>query len=690
MATYGTDLIRNVALLGHSGSGKTTLVEALLHKSGTTQRIGRVEDGSTVSDWDVEEQRRGISINLSVLPINARDARINFIDTPGYLDFVGEIISALHVAESALILVDAVAGSEVGTELAWDRLVKTEKPRIIFVNKMDRENADFTKAVTSLQGSLGDDANVIPFQIPIGSADDFRGIVNLANMRAYMGTEGTETDIPEEMMAEAEAGRLALVEAAAEADDELIVKYFDGEELTPEEVRRGLFQGVKAGVITPVYCGSATQNIGLDRVLISVARYTPPPMERTISATTADNIIQLSSAPEGPAAAAVFKTIIDRYVGRMNYVRVFSGSIKKDARLIDSRTGEEVRIANLNSVCGKELTNIDELVAGDIGVITKLDDVVTSDSLTEGEKPMVIESPEYPEPLFAVAVTPATKADSAKMGHALASITEEDPTLTLEHIQATRQTVLQGMGETHVDVAIRRLESTFGVKVDTKIPKVAYQETISKVGQAFHRHKKQSGGAGQFGEVHLRVEPQERGGGFEYVSEVFGGAISGVFLPSIEKGIKQVMEQGILSGFPIVDVKAVVYDGKEHPVDSKDIAFQTAGREAFKKAMDNAGVALLEPIYLMEVIVPEEYMGDVMSDFNSRRGRVQGMEQRGNRSVVRALVPQAEIMRYGTDLRSMTQGRGIYNITYDHYEPVPSHLVDQVVAQNKEEEAEAA
>ena len=685
MAKYGTEQIRNLALLGHSGSGKTTLAEALLFKTGATSRVGRVEDGTTASDWDTEEQRRGISINLSVLPVDARDAKINLIDTPGYLDFVGEIISALHVAEAGLLLVDAVAGAEVGTELAWDRLIESEKPRIIFVNKMDRENADFLKAVASLQESLGSDANIIPFQLPIGSADNFEGIVNLANMRAYLGSDGTEADIPADMQGQAEEARLALVEAAAEADDELIMKYFDGEELTPEEVRRGLFQGVKGGAITPVYCGSATQNIGLDRLLVSAARYTPAPNERPVSATQGDSAVELLSDADGSAAAAVFKTIIDRYVGRMNYVRVLSGSVKKDDRLTDSRTGQEMRIANLSSVCGKDMDNVDELVAGDIGVITKLEDVITSDTLVDSSNQLSVDAPAYPEPLYSVAVSPATKADSAKMGQALNSITEEDPTLRVEQVQATRQTVLQGMGETHVDVGIRRLESMFGVKVETKVPKVAYQETISKTGQAQYRHKKQSGGAGQFAEVHMRVEPQGRGEGFEYVSEIFGGAISGVFLPSIEKGVKQVMDQGILSGFPVVDVKAVVFDGKEHPVDSKDIAFQTAGREAFKEAMREAGVALLEPIYNMEVVVPEEYMGDVMSDFNSRRGRVQGMEQRGNRSVVRAQVPLAEIMRYGTDLRSMTQGRGLYTIEFDHYDPVPSHLIDQVVAQNKEE-----
>ncbi|MEZ4712375.1 MAG: elongation factor G [Caldilineaceae bacterium] len=688
MAKYSTEQIRNVAILGHSGSGKTTLTEVLLHKTGATSRIGRVEDGSTISDWDPEEQRRQISINLSVIPIEFSGTKLNLIDTPGYLDFVGEVISALHVAEAGLLMVDAVAGAEVGTELAWNSLTEQNKPRIIFVNKMDRENANFQRAVESLRASLGDSSTILPFQLPIGEADNFQGVVNLANMKAYMGPEGKEAPIPADMMDQVELAHTAMVEAAAEADDELIMKYLEGEELTPEEVRHGLFQGVKNGVITPVYCGSVTANIGLERLMTSVIRYTPAPNERAIEAVQGDKTIALTSDSGQPVAAQVFKTIIDRYVGRMNYVRIFSGTLHKDDRLTSARTEHEMRIANLFTVRGKDLENVTELAAGDIGVITKLDNVVTTDSLCASSNIVQVVAPSYPQPLYSVAVTPATKADSAKMGEGLTALTEEDPTLQVTNIMATRQTLLQGMGEAHVDVGMRRLDTKFGVKVTTTIPKVPYQETIGKEGKAVYRHKKQSGGAGQFAEVHMRVEPRDRGEGFEYASEVFGGAISGVFLPSIEKGIRQVMDQGVIAGFPVVDVKAVVYDGKEHPVDSKDIAFQTAGREAFKLAMQNAGPSLLEPIYMVEVTVPEEYMGDVMGDFNTRRGRVQGMEQRGNRSIVRALVPMAEILRYGTDLRSMTQGRGIYTIQFDHYEPVPSHLVDNVVAENQVESSE--
>ena len=688
MADYQTNQIRNVAILGHGGSGKTSLAEALLFKTGATHRVGRVEDGSTVSDWDAEEQRRGISINLSVMPITYQDVKINLIDTPGYIDFVGEVISALHVAEAGLVLVDAVAGAEVGTELAWHRLDELGKPRIVFVNRMGRENASFENAIDSLREAFPD-STIVPFQLPIGQGEDFKGVVSLVTGKAYLGSEGTVAEVPAEMTDAIEAAQVALVEAAAEADDELIVKYFDGEELTPEEVRRGLHRGVRSGAIVPVYCGSALGDVGLDRLLKSILRYVPAPNERVVPATQNGESIELTADAEGPVAGYVFKTVIDRYVGRMNYIRVFSGALGKDATVVNGRTGESQRIANLSSVSGKEMHGIADLVAGDIGVVTKMDDILTGDTLSLEADKIVVAPAEYPRPLFSVAVAPATKADSAKMGQSLHALTEEDPTLRVQNISATKQNVLQGMGDAHIDVAIRRLESKFGVSVETAVPKVPYQETISRQGQAQYRHKKQTGGAGQFAEVHMRVEPLDRGEGFQYASEVFGGSISGVFLPSIEKGIRQVLDIGFIAGFPVVDVKAVVFDGKEHPVDSKDIAFQTAGREAFRSAMEQAGPVLLEPIYKIDVIVPDDYMGDIMGDFNTRRGRVLGMEQRGNRTVISAMVPLAEIMRYGTDLRSMTQGRGIYTIEFDHYEPVPGHMTDDIITASKAEEEES-
>jgi elongation factor G len=686
MAKYKTEQIRNVALLGHGGAGKTTLAEALLYKTGVITRMGRVEDGSTVADWDAEEHRRGISINLSVIPVEFENLKINLIDAPGYQDFVGEVISALYAAEAGLLIVDAVSGCQVGTELAYDRLRDLQKPRIVFVNRMDRENANFANAVQSMRTTLNDE-KIVPFQIPIGSAESFKGVISLIEMKAYLGPEGKEAPIPADFLAEAEIARVALVEAAAEADDELIMKYLEGEELTIDEVRHGLHVGVKNCAITPVYCGTAIGGIGLERLMQALRRYVPAPNERSVPAVKNSAEIQLESDINAPVAGAVFKTIIDRYIGRMNYIRVFSGKIARDAQIANARTGKAVRVANLFSVRGKDLQNLDELVAGDIGVITKMDDVQTGDTMCAPDQVLTVTPPSYPRPLYSVAVTPVAQADSAKMGPSLTSVTEEDPTLRFQTISATKQTVLQGMGETHVDVAVHRMAQKFGTNVETAMPKVSYQETITKSASAQYRHKKQTGGAGQFAEVHLRVEPLPAGG-YEFTSEVFGGAISSSFYPSIEKGIKSVLENGVIAGYPVVDVKAIVFDGKEHPVDSKDIAFQTAGREVFKLAFKAANPALLEPIYIVEVTVPDEYMGDVMSDFNTRRGRVLGMEQKNNRTVVRATVPLAEIMRYSTDLRSMTQGRGVYTIEFDHYEPVPSHAAADIIAQHKEEVSE--
>ncbi len=687
MAKFSTAQIRNIAVLGHGGSGKTTLTEALLFKTGVTTRIGRVEDGTTTADWDPEEQRRGISINLSVIPIEFENLKLNFIDTPGYLDFSGEQISALHVAEAGLLIVDAVAGAEVGTELAWESLNEQQRPRILFINKMERENANFQRVIESLRSALGN-SKIIPMQLPIGEADSFRGVISLVTMKAYLGKEGKEAAIPDELLAEAETARLAMTEAAAETRDDLIIKYLDGQELTAEEVRQALHEGVRSGAITPVYCGSALNDIGLERLMQALGRYVPAPTERTIMAEQGAEAIELTCDANGPVAATAFKTMIDRYVGRMNYVRIFSGVVHKDTQLINERTHHHYRIANLATLRGKELINVNELAAGDIGVVTKLEDLLTGDTLTTAEQPLQVTHATYPRPLYSVAITPATQADSAKLGQSLHALTEEDPTLQVQTISATHQTVLQGMGESHVDIAVRRLETKFGVKVETSIPKVPYQETITKIASAQYRHRKQSGGAGQFAEVHMRVEPLETGKGFEYVSEVFGGSISGVYLPSIEKGVKQVMHQGVIAGYPVVDVKAVVFDGKEHPVDSKDIAFQTAGREVFRHAMQEANPVLLEPIYRVDVIVPDEYMGDVMGDFNTRRGRVQGMEQKNNRTIVHALVPLAEILRYGTDLRSMTQGRGVYAMEFDHFDPLPVYLAETVIAQHKHVEHE--
>ena len=685
MAEFSTDKIRNVTILGHGSSGKTSLVEALLSNAGGSNRVGRVEDGTTVSDWDAEEQRRGISINLSIVPVEFQGTKLNLVDTPGYLDFVGEVISGLAVSEAGLVLVDSVAGVEVGTELSWEQLEAVEKPRLVFINKMDRENANFERAMASLNEVFS--GTILPFQLPIGAGETFEGLVNLVDMKAYLGADATVAEIPADMEEAVEEARQNLVDAAAETDDELIMKYLDGEELTEDEVRHGLRQGVRGGQIIPVFCGSAIDNIGLYSLVRALTNYVPSPESVATTASNGDDEeVELSAKADGPVAAYVFKTIVDRYVGRMNYVRVFSGTLSVDSQVTIRRTGKSEKLQNLFQVRGKELEQATGLVAGDIGVVTKMEGLSTAETL--GDEQLVIAPPEYPKPLYSVAVMPATKADSAKMGQGLQALAEENPTLRVEFINATKQNILQGMGDTHIDVAIRSLDNKFGVKVVTAVPKVPYQETVTRSASARYRHKKQTGGAGQFADVELRVEPQDRGDGFSYDSEVFGGSIPSAFIPSIEKGIRQILDQGVIAGFPIVDVKAIVFDGKHHPVDSKDIAFQTAGREVFKIAMQEARPVLLEPIYSMRVTVPDEFMGDVMGDLNNRRGRVQGMENRNNRAIINAEIPLAEILRYGTDLRSMTQGRGIYTIEFVRYEPVPSYLADQVISQSKEKEAE--
>ena len=497
----------------------------------------------------------------------------------------------------------------------------------MFVNRMDRENANFMQAVASLRERLGDE-KIVPFQIPIGQADSFKGVISLIEMKAYVGPDGKEAQIPADLQAAADVARITLVEAAAEADDELIMKYLDGEQLTIDEVRHGLHIGVKNCAITPVYCGTATGGIGLERLMQALRRYVPAPTNARWRPTKAPPPVILESNAAGPVAGAVFKTIIDRYIGRMNYVRVFSGRITKDSQLTNARTGKTMRIANLFTVRGKELQATDELTAGDIGCITKLEELITGDTLAAPDQLLQVPAPGYPRPLFSVAVSPVTQGDSTKMGPSLNQVVEEDPTLRVQTVSLTKQTVLSGMGEGHVDVAIHRLQNKYGTSVETAEPKVPYQETITKSASDQYRHKKQTGGAGQFAEVHMRVEPLPSGTGNEFTSEVFGGAISSSFYPSIEKGVKSVLESGVIAGYHVVDVKAIVFDGKEHPVDSKDIAFQTAGREVFKLAFKKANPVLLEPIYIAEVIVPDEYMGDVMSDFNTRRGRVWGWSRR--------------------------------------------------------------
>lgn len=685
---YSTGKLRNVVFLGHGSSGKTSLAEAMLFNTGAINRMGKVEEGTTVSDFDDEEMRRRISLNLTLVPCEWDQHKINVLDTPGYLDFVGEVISAIRVADAGIVLVDAVSGVEVGTELAWQHADNRQLPRLVFINKMDRDNANFQGTLEMLREKF--EGLFVPIQLPIGEQSDFKGVVNLIEMKAYLDDGGQASDVPDDLVEAAEEARLALIEAAAEGDDELIVKYLDGEELTDAEIARGLASGIAAGTVIPVLYGSASYNIGVRALLHTIVRNLPGPsgeVTATNVATSEEETLAFDVA--GPLAAFVFKTAADPFVGKLTYFRVYSGTMKSNTQVFNSRARSEERLGQVFILRGKEQLSVDEVRAGDIGVVAKLGETLTIDTLCDKGHPLALPGIEFPTPLFAVAVAPKTKADSAKMGPSLTRVVEEDPTLRWRNEESTRQVILEGMGDAHIDTAVRRLEQKFGLGLDTSVPKVPYMETVTKVGSASYRHKKQTGGAGQFAEVHMRVEPLARDAGYDFDWKVFGGAISTSFRPSIQKGIKQVLGNGPLADYPVVDVMAIVFDGKEHPVDSKDIAFQIAGREVFRLAFKEGNPVLLEPIMNMTITVPEEFMGDVMSDLTTRRGRVQGTGQERGNAVVHAEAPLADIQRYATDLRSFTQGRGIYTMTFAHYEQVPSHLQSEIIAQGEREKQAA-
>ncbi len=687
MKVYSSDKIRNIALMGHSGSGKTILAEAMIHATGATNRMGRVEDGSTISDWDDEEIKRSQSINTSLIPCEWSGHKINVLDTPGFPDFIGDVISALRVSEAGVVVLDAVSGIEVGTELAWQQLMQENKPRFIFVNKMDRDNANFQRVLDALNNTF--EGNFVPVLLPVGAEGDFKGVVSVIEGKAYMGPEAKPGEVPADMQDALEEANLAIVEAAAESDDDLLMKYLEGEELTPEEVFNGLKSAVLSGEVIPVMSGAAAREIGIRTAMDLILSLAPSPVEAAPYPAVIDGQEgELPGDPDGVTAALVFKTIADPYVGRITLFRVFNGSVKTDSRLYNVNKESEERMGHIFTLMGKEQVKVDLVPAGDIAAAAKLNVTATGDTLVEKGSNILIPPPKFPNPLYAVAIKPVSQADSAKISGALNRLVEEDPTLRWYNDTSIHQMVLMGMGDVHITIAVNRLKSKFGVNVTTDMPKVPYRETVSRTATAAYRHKKQTGGAGQFAEVHMRVEPGDQDTDLEYTWEVFGGAISSTFMPSIEKGIRQVMKGGVLAGYPVVGVKVAVYDGKEHPVDSKDIAFQIAGREAFKKAFQEAGPIFLEPIYKVEVTVPEEYMGDILGDLNTRRARVLGMDNVRGKSIITAEAPYAELLRYANDLRSITQGRGIYNIEFLRYEPVPQHLSQAIIDEAKREKEE--
>jgi len=679
-------------LVGHGGCGKTSLAEALLFVSGGIDRLGRVDEGTTASDYDPDEIKRKISINATPVPCEWQGVKVNFIDTPGYADFVGDVKSTLRVVEGALLVVCAVSGIEVGTENGWAFAQENGISRAFFVNKMDRENADFYSVADALKLRFG--ARVVPVQLPIGAAETFGGVVDLLSMKAYTGSgkDASEGPVPADMADTVAKYREALVEAAAENDDELLSKYLDGEELTNEEIIRGLEIGVRAGDVFPVFCGSAAKNIGVTDLLNEIVRSFPSAAESGAEAGVnpqTDAEEERKPADSEPFAGLVFKTLADPYVGKLTYFRVYSGVLKSDTHSYNSTKGVDERVGQIYFTRGKAQIPVAEVHAGDIAAVAKLTETVTGDTLCDKAKPIRFAPIAFPEPVFSVAIQAKTKADEDKLGPALQKLGDEDPTFKHRRDAETGQTLISGLGETHVDIIVDRLKRKFGVEVEVSTPKIPYRETITLAAKAQGKHKKQSGGRGQYGDAWVELEPQERGKGFEYVDAVVGGAIPRQYIPAVEKGIREAMERGILAGYPVVDIKATVYDGSFHPVDSSEMAFKMAGILAFQAAAEKAGPVILEPVMSVEVIVPEEYMGDVIGDLNGKRGRILGMEPlEGGRQLIKAMVPQSEMQRYAVDLRSIARGRGTFHAELSHYEQVPAHVAQQIIEQHKKEKSE--
>jgi elongation factor G len=685
MKEYTTESIRNVALVSHGGAGKTMLSEAFLHVTGSTTRLGSTNDGTTISDFEEEEIRRKISLSTAVIPIEYRGSKINVLDTPGYTDFVGEVISALRVVDGAIVLIDSVAGVEVGTEVAWNQINTFKLPRFVVINKMERENANFSKALESVQQSF--EIRLVPVQIPWGEKAGFKGVIDLLTMKAYPGDGKSPVEIPADMLSQAEEARVALIEAAAEGEDALLEKYLESGELSAEETVRGLRSIVQSCAFVPVFVASGLVETGIIPLLDAILTLIPSPAGiPPVTAQGKNGPEEITASDAGPLAAYVWKTTADPFVGKQTYFRIYSGSLSSDSRVWNQNKSVEERLGTLHIPRGKETQSIKVIHAGDIGTVSKLSETSTGNTLCDKNHPLTLPNPVFPNGLYQVAINPKTMADSTKISPTLTRLCEEDMTLSWRMEHATTQTILQGMGDQHIDVAIRRAETKFQVGLTTEEPRVPYTETITGKGDAMYRHKKQTGGSGQFGEVHLRVEPLTEGE-FEFVNDVFGGAISNSYMPSIEKGIRSVMKEGVMAGFPVRGVKVSVYDGKEHPVDSKPIAFEIAGREAFKLAFKDAQPVLFEPIMTVRVTVPEDNMGDVMGDMNTRRARIQGMETEKGHSVVTATVPLAEMLRYTTQLRSITGGRGIFSMEFDHYEVVPPHIMQEIITAHQKEMA---
>jgi elongation factor G len=690
MRSYGTDSIRNTVLLSHCGAGKTSLSEAMLFTSGAISRLGRVDEGTTASDHDPDEIKRKISINLSLLPCEWKDNKINIIDVPGYADFLGGAISGIRVADGAIVVVCAASGVEVGTELMWKHLEARALPRLVFINKMDRENADFYKVVEQLQKKFG--RHCVPIQLPIGAHASFEGIVDLVAMKAYKRDSRDEAEIPASVASQAQALHDKMVESVVELDEELTNKYLDGQDIAVADLCRVLVQGVKDGKIIPILTGSALQNTGTRSLLDAVCQYLPSPKEvGPIEAVNAASQKSETLQPDEGAslAALVFMTSADPYVGKVTHFRVYSGSISSNSQVWNAAKGQVERVGQLLAFRGKTQEAVPKVGAGDMGSVGKLAVTVTGDTLSAKERPLRLSSIEFPEPVYSVSLYPKTKTDVDKLGTVLPRLVEEDPTIRVRKDADTGETVLSGMGDTHVDVAAERMQRKFGVGVELKTPKVPYRETVTSMVKAEYKHKKQTGGHGQYGHVLLEVEPLPRGAGFEFAERVVGGAVPRNYIPAVEKGVMEGRQEGVLARYPLVDMKVTLYDGSAHAVDSSEISFKIAAAQALKKALSQGHAVLIEPIVRLRVTVPESSTGDIMSDLNTKRGRVLGLTQEYGSQVIEAQVPLAEVLRYAVDLRAMTQGRGGYAMEFSHYEEVPPYQAEKIIAERAAEKEKA-
>jgi elongation factor G len=692
MKVYDAATIRNITIAGHSGAGKTQLAAAILFDAGMVNRFGKVDDGTTVTDFDEEEVSRKHTLSASLAYVEWNKHKINLVDTPGFGNFLSDTLAAMRVSDAAVVVVDAVSGVEVQTEKVWEAAEEYELPRLVVVNRIDRERASLSRTLESLHAAFG--RTVTPVQMPIGEEKSFRGVVDLVAMKAYVfEADGSgkfkEEAVPAGMNDEARAARDALIEMVAEADDKLMEKFFEAGTLTQEELVGGLRTAVLGRKIFPLFCTSAILNIGVQTLLDAVIAYVPAPAERPARGTKGGQAVDVIASDSGPYAAFVWKTVADPFAGRISMFRVMSGSLKADTTVYNLVRETPERLGHLVLLQGKTQTDVPEIKAGDMGAVAKLKETVTNNTLAD--KGGVVFAPmKFPEPVLSYAIEPKSRGDEDKISSSLQRLQEEDPTIRSSRDAQTKELLLSGQGQLHIEVTVAKLKRRFGVEVNLKPPKIPYRETITAATDAHGRHKKQTGGHGQFGDCSIRMEPLPRGADFEFVDDIFGGAIPQTFRPAVEKGIQETRMRGYLAGYPVVDFKVTLVDGKYHDVDSNELSFKMAGRLAFKDAMTRCRPTILEPIMNVEVYAPSDFAGDLMGDLNGRRGRIAGMDTRGGMTVIKAQVPMAEMLTYEQQLTSATGGRGSYHMSYSHYEEVPNHIQSKIIAAYKAEKGEAA